>query len=102
MVHASLRAIGPVGDGPDDVLDALHEAVGPDGTLLMILGCECAWDWVNDRLEEEREALLTNAPVFDAVNAPAFHEVGYLAEAFRKLPGMIVTDNPSGRFGARG
>jgi aminoglycoside N3'-acetyltransferase len=29
-------------------------------------------------------------------------EVGYLAEAFRVRPDTIVTDNPSGRFAARG
>lgn len=102
MVHASLRAIGPVEGGAEGVLDALERAVGPDGTLLMILGCECDWDWVNDRPEAEREALLAAAPVFDAINAPVFHEVGYLAEAFRKLAGTLVSDNPSGRFGARG
>jgi aminoglycoside N3'-acetyltransferase len=102
MVHASLRALGPVDGGAEGVIEALERALGPDGTLLMILGCECPWDWVNERLEEEREHLLTGAPVFDAVNAPAFHEVGHLAEAFRQKPGTVVTDNPSGRFGARG
>lgn len=102
MIHASLRAIGSVAGGADFVIDALEISVGPDGTLLIILGCECAWDWVNERPEEEREALLADAPVFDAVKAPVFHEVGYLAEAFRRRPRTIVTDNPSGRFGARG
>jgi aminoglycoside N3'-acetyltransferase len=29
-------------------------------------------------------------------------EVGALAELFRRRPGTIVSDNPSGRFGARG
>ncbi|MBM3544937.1 MAG: AAC(3) family N-acetyltransferase [Alphaproteobacteria bacterium] len=102
MVHASLRALGPVAGGAEGVIEALERALGPDGTLLMILGCECAWDWVNERPEEERESLLADAPVFDAINAPVFHEVGHLAEAFRQKPGTIVTDNPSGRFGARG
>jgi aminoglycoside N3'-acetyltransferase len=84
------------------VVQALERSVGPDGTLLMILGCECDWDWVNERAEAEREALLAHAPPFDAINAPVFHEVGRLAEVFRKLPGTLVNDNPSGRFGARG
>lgn len=102
MVHASLRAIGPVAGGADQVIDALHQAVGADGTLLMILGTESDWDWVNERPEAEREVLLAGAPPFDSVDAPVFHEVGYLAEAFRKRPGTLVTDNPSGRFGASG
>src|SRR5262245_61838237 len=102
MVHASLRAIGKVEGGTDGVLDALQAAVGGDGTLLMILGWECAWDWVNERPEQERAGLLAEAPPFDAVNAPVFHEVGYFAETFRRRAGTLVTDNPSGRFGARG
>lgn len=102
MVHASLRAIGPVDGGPEGVLEALDRAVGPDGTLLMVLGAEIAADWVNQRPEPERAALLTGAPPFDPETTPAFHEVGYLAEVFRRAPGTRVTDNPSGRFGARG
>lgn len=102
MVHASLRATGPVEGGAEGVIEALESAVGHDGTLLMILGAECDFDWVNERTEAERPALLADAPPFDAINTPVFHEVGYLAEVFRKLPGTLVTDNPSGRFGARG
>lgn len=102
MVHASLRAIGPVEHGPGGVLDALDRAVGPDGTMLMILGAEIAHDAVNRKPEAERMALLAEAPPFDPDTAPVLHEVGYLAEAFRRAPGTRVTDNPSGRFGARG
>jgi len=102
MVHASLRAIGPVDGGPEGVLAALDRAVGPDGTLLMILGAEIAEDWVNERPESERAGLLADTPPFDPVTTPAFHEVGTLAEVFRRTPGTRVTDNPSGRFGARG
>ena len=102
MVHASLRAIGPVTGGAEGVLDALDDAVGPEGTLLMILGAEIEHDWVNERPEVERAELLAAAPPFDPANTPVFHEVGYLAEAFRKRAGTRVTDNPSGRFGARG
>ena len=102
MVHASLRAIGRVEGGAHGILDALDEAVGPEGTVLMILGAEIAHDWVNQRPEAERPALLENAPPFDPHTTPAFHEVGTLAEVFRRRPGTIVTANPSGRFGARG
>lgn len=102
MVHASLRAIGPLDGGPETLLDALEEAVGADGTLLMILGAEIAQDWVNRLPETERPKLLAEAPPFDPATAPVFHEVGNFAEVFRTRPGTLVTDNPSGRFGARG
>ncbi len=102
MVHASLRAIGPVEGGADALLDALDRVVGRDGTLLMILGAEIVHDFVNHLPEAERPALLADAPPFDAVTAPVLPEVGYFAEAFRRRPGTLVNDNPSGRFGARG
>ena len=102
MVHASLRAIGPLEGGPETLLGALEQAVGAGGTLLMILGAEITQDWVNRLPEAERLKLLADAPPFDPAAAPVFHEVGYFAEIFRERPGTLVTDNPSGRFGARG
>ena len=54
MVHASLRAIGPVDGGAEGVLEALETAVGPGGTLLMTLGAKDDWAWVNDRPERDR------------------------------------------------
>jgi aminoglycoside 3-N-acetyltransferase len=97
-----LRAIGPVAGGPEAVLDAIESAVRSDGTLLMILGAEIALDWVNRLPESERSPLLAGAPPFDPASAPVLPEVGYFAEMFRRQPGTHVTDNPSGRFAARG
>lgn len=102
MIHASLRRIGPVEGGVGGVLDALDEAVGPDGTLMMILGAVVDHEWVNQHPEDERAALLEDVAPYDQLEAPVLPEVGYLAEAFRKRQGTIVTDNPSGRFAARG
>ena len=102
MVHASLRAIGPVEGGATGVLDALDQAVGPEGTLLMILGAVVDHEWVNARPEEERAALLDGVTPYDPEGAVPLPEVGYLAEAFRTRPGTRVDDNPSGRFAARG
>jgi aminoglycoside N3'-acetyltransferase len=102
MVHASLRAIGPLEDGALGVLHALEAAVGPGGTLLMTLGARDDWAWVNERPESERIALLANAPAFDCLAAPADPDVGVLAEVFRTTPGTYVSDHPEGRFGARG
>lgn len=102
MIHASLRRIGPVEGGPAGVLDALDAAVGADGTLMMILGALIDHEWVNQSAEEDRPALLANVAPHDPLTAPALPEVGYLAEAFRTRAGTIVTDNPSGRFAARG
>ena len=102
MIHASLRAIGPVTGGADAVLDALEAAVGKDGTLMMVLGARDDFDWVNDRAESERAGLLVTAPSFDAHETPSDPDVGVLAEVLRQRPGTVVNDHPDGRFGARG
>jgi len=102
MVHASLRSIGPTHGGADGVIEALDAAVGPDGTLLMTLGAQDDWGWVNERPEEERAALLRDAVPFDALVTPADPDVGVLAEVFRTRAGTVVSDHPEGRFGARG
>lgn len=107
MVHASLRkiglgraAFGP--GGAEALLDVLDEAIGPDGTLMMVLGTAYPMDWVYEHPPEARAALLEGSPAFDYRGAPVLEEVGWLAEAFRRRPGTLVSDNPSGRFGARG
>ncbi|HYD12379.1 MAG TPA: AAC(3) family N-acetyltransferase [Allosphingosinicella sp.] len=107
MVHASLRRLGlgraDAGEGAAErLLDALEAAVGPEGTLLMVLGTDCPTDWVNEQPPETRAQLLAGVPPFDHRNAPAMPDVGWLAEVFRKRPGTLLSDNPSGRFGARG
>ena len=107
MVHASLRRIGlartDFGEGGAEcLLDALEAAVGPGGTLLMILGSDYPQDWVNQRPLEERAALLAGTEPFDPSAARAMPEVGWLAETFRRRPGTLLSANPSGRFAARG
>jgi aminoglycoside 3-N-acetyltransferase len=114
MVHASLRRLGlsraEVGEGgagigaggADPILEALEAAVGPEGTLMMVLGTCYPMAWVYDHPAEARAALLEGSPPFDYANAPVLEEVGWLAEAFRRRPGSVVSDNPSGRFAARG
>ena len=104
MVHASLRKIGlaSMRGGADRLLDALERAVGPQGTLLMVLGTQYEQDWANREPEADRAGLLAGTEAFDPATAPANAEFGFLAEAFRRRSGTLVNDNPSGRFGARG
>ncbi|MFZ0158027.1 MAG: AAC(3) family N-acetyltransferase [Kineosporiaceae bacterium] len=85
MVHASLRAVGPVRDGAEGVVRALGQAVGSAGTVMMNLG-----------------AAETPGTPFHPLTTPADPDCGVLAEVFRTLPGTLVSDHPDGRFGARG
>jgi aminoglycoside N3'-acetyltransferase len=84
VLHASMRAIGPVEGGASTVVRALDAALGAAGTLVMVLGAE-----------------QSDAP-FDALSTPADPDVGVLAEVFRRTDGTAVNDHPDGRFGARG
>jgi aminoglycoside N3'-acetyltransferase len=84
VLHASMRAIGPVEGGASTVVRALDAALGAAGTLVMVLGAE-----------------ESDAP-FDALSTPADPDVGVLAEVFRRTDGTAVNDHPDGRFGARG
>lgn len=83
MVHASLRAIGPVECGADGVLDAIATTLGPTGTVMMTMGA-------ND-----------DEP-FDPLTSRAQDDIGTLAEVFRTRPGTVVSNHPEGRFGASG
>src|SRR5262249_61900475 len=99
MVHASWRRAGA---RAESVIDALAQAVGPQGTLLMNVGPQDDWGWINARPESERPSLLADAEPFDAIRTPVDPEIGGLAEAFRTTPGTLLTNHPQGRFGARG
>jgi aminoglycoside N3'-acetyltransferase len=83
MVHASLRRIGPVEGRAAGVVQALDDAAGHHGTVLMNIGPE-------------------NDEVFDALTTPVDSDIGVLAEVFRTTPGTLVSNHPEGRFGARG
>lgn len=102
MVHASMRRVGPIDGGALGLIEALDTSVGSDGTLLMVLGADDPWSWVNERPERERVAALADAAPFDSATTPAEPDVGVLAEVFRTAPGSVVNDHPEGRFAARG
>jgi aminoglycoside N3'-acetyltransferase len=106
MVHASLRAIGPVEEGAAGVVQALEHAVGSTGTLLMTLGARDDFDWVNTRPEQQRADLLADAPPRRPTLRLARHTSRPRRRgASRGLPaaaGHSRQNHPDARFGARG
>ncbi len=103
MAHASVRAVGEVAGGPDEIHLALSDAVGPSGTLLMYAGCPRYVDEVgrgNLGAEEEAE-VLEKLPPFDARTARSARDHGILVEFFRTSAGTRVNSHPA-RFVARG
>lgn len=70
LVHTSFRAVRPVEGGPRGLIDALRDALGPDGTLVMP-----SWTGSDDE-------------PFDPAATPASPDLGVVAETFRRLPGV--------------
>lgn len=103
MVHASVKAIGGIAGGPDQIHLALKDALTPDGTLLMYASCPQYVDEVgrgNLSPGEERE-VLDKLPAFDAATARAARDNGTLVEFFRTYAGASVNDHVA-RFVAWG
>ena len=83
MVHASMRAVG---GRAADVVIALLEALGPQGTLMA---------YVDFEPTEE-------VPGFDLVSSPASTSHGVLAEVIRSWPGAVRSANPGASMVAIG
>jgi len=71
LVHTSFRAVRPVEGGPLGLVEALREAVGPRGTLVMPA-------WTGD----------DEAP-FDPRETPAAEDLGVVADTFWRQPGVL-------------
>lgn len=92
MLHASVRAVGDLAEGPDQIHLALKDALTPDGTLIMYAGCPRYYDEVgrgNLTIEEERE-VLDKLPPFDPETARSARDHGVLVEFLRTFPGSRV------------
>lgn len=103
MLHASVRSVGPIIGGPDQIHLALEDAVTSAGTVLMYVSCPRFYDEVgrgNLRPEEE-ERVLAELPPFDPLTARAAQDHGILAEFFRTWPGTAVNHHVA-RFAVRG
>ncbi|GAA1293826.1 AAC(3) family N-acetyltransferase [Saccharothrix xinjiangensis] len=103
MVHTSLKSLGWVVGGEQTVLDALRDAVGPSGTLVMpaqswqlcdpaFLGQAPAawWPTIRDHL-----------PVYAPQVTPT-RTMGVVAELFRTVPGTLRSGHPHRSISANG
>jgi aminoglycoside 3-N-acetyltransferase len=92
MLHSSVRSVGPVAGGPDQIHLALKDALTDEGTILVFAGCPRHYDEVgrgNLTADEERE-VLELLPPFDPLTARAARDHGILVEFLRTYPGTRV------------
>lgn len=104
MVHASVRSVGPVLGGPDEIHQAIVDAVSPGGTMMMLIGAPDGFDDVSRGIlsPEEEAHILEHMPLFDKQATRANRDNGTLAEFFRSWPGTVMSDSVAVRLGARG
>lgn len=88
LVHSSLSSFGHVEGGAETVIDALLEAVGPQGTVLV------------PTLTGDESLSAANPPRFDPVSTPCW--TGAIPETFRKRPGAIRSLHPTHSVAAIG
>jgi aminoglycoside N3'-acetyltransferase len=89
-VHSSLRSMGYIVGGPAEVLEALFEAVGPEGCVMMPsfpLRTSMA-EWVQQGM------------VYDVRETPA--TTGALTELFRRRPDVLRSLHPTNPVAAWG
>ena len=103
MLHASVRAVGEVAGGPDEIHLAVKDALTDAGTLVMYAGCPRYVDEVGrgNLSPAEESEVLEKLPPFDAVTARSARDHGILVEFLRTFPGSRVNQHPA-RFVAWG
>ncbi|WP_406202199.1 AAC(3) family N-acetyltransferase [Kitasatospora sp. NBC_01560] len=110
LVHASLRALGPV-EGGATVVEALLDALGgpergtlvaftasPENSITSRVVTTMTAGWSEDRMQAWRESL----PPFDPLSTPASPTMGTLSELIRRHPGAVRSSHPQASFAAIG
>lgn len=83
LVHSSLSKIGYLENGPQDLVDALLEAIGPSGNLLM----------PNSPNPSFQLDYIQQLAIFDVKNDAS--KLGAITEYFRKLPNAVRSQHPT-------
>ena len=96
VVHASLASFGPVDGGARSVCEALVEAVGDGGTLVMP-----AFTYA-ETLNAAVTGIGRARPIAFHPELPVSRDVGEIAESFRHLPGVLRSSHPTHSFAAWG
>ena len=96
LVHAGLRSVGPILGGPDALIGALQDAVGPTGTILGYC------DWQLDEEARDDPALREHVPAFDPLSSRSIRDNGAFPELLRTTPGALRSASPGASCAALG
>ena len=92
MLHASVRAVGEVAGGPDQIHLALKDVLTTEGTLMMYASCPSYYDEVGRGMltKEQEGEIQEKLPAFDPITARSARDNGTLVEFLRTYPGSRV------------
>ena len=102
LAHAGIRALGPLIDGPDTLVDALLDAVSPGGTVLAYTDWQAPY---LDRLDADGrvpDELRPQVPPFDPAASRAIRDNGAFPEFLRTRPGALRSGSPGASVAALG
>jgi aminoglycoside 3-N-acetyltransferase len=106
LVHSSMKAMGGwMPGGPVDVVLALEQVLGPEGTLVMpthTSGLSDPGGWSMPPVRESWwEPIRRTMPAYDPDLTPT-RKMGAIPECFRKQKGAVRSLHPQLSFAARG
>ncbi|MDI3389484.1 aminoglycoside 3-N-acetyltransferase [Streptomyces sp. B-S-A8] len=95
MFHTRMSAIGYVAGGAGTVIDALLDAVGPAGTLMVTCGWNDAPPYgFRTWPRPWQDAVRAEHPAYEPESSEAEHDNGRLPEALRRRPGALRSRHP--------
>jgi aminoglycoside 3-N-acetyltransferase len=96
LAHAALRKVGRILGGPDALIDAITDVIGPEGTLMGY----CDFQLDEDLLD--RPDLRDDFPPFEPQTTRAIRDNGAFPELLRTRPGALRSANPGASMAALG
>lgn len=105
LVHTRMSALGWIAGGEVAVIQALLRVLGDSGTLMMPAFTADNSDpanWENPPVPASWWPVIrAHIPAYDPDITPTY-QVGRVAEAFRRWPGVLRSDHPQASFAALG
>lgn len=102
MVHAAVSRIGSILGGPDALIGAIRDAVGPAGTICAYTDWDGNYEDLLDPGGAVPERWRGHIPPYDRQASRAIRDNGVFAEFLRTTPGAVRSANPGASVAAIG